>query len=108
MAVSLGAQTKRHEAICSALMGISSGRTRVIDMTYALNDHSPAWPGDLHPFEAVVNASPEKQGYLTRKFTMLEHYGTHMDAPAHFPPGKATIDQIPVRQMFGPAVVIDI
>jgi kynurenine formamidase len=90
------------------LLGIPSGQTQVIDMTYALNDHSPAWPGDLHPFEAVVNASPEKQGYFTRKFSMLEHYGTHTDAPAHFPPGKATIDQIPVRQMFGPAVVIDI
>src|SRR5579864_2111152 len=61
MAVSLGAQTKRHEAICSALMGISSGRTRVVDMTYALNDHSPAWPGDAHPFEAVTNASPAKE-----------------------------------------------
>ncbi|HVB35676.1 MAG TPA: cyclase family protein [Candidatus Acidoferrales bacterium] len=108
MAVSLGAQTKKHEAICGALLGISSGRTRVVDMTYALNDHSPAWPGDTHPFEAVVNATPAKEGYFTRKFTMLEHYGTHMDAPAHFPPGKETLDQIPIQRFFGPAEVIDI
>jgi len=39
---------------------------------------------------------------------MLEHYGTHLDAPAHFPPGKTTVDQIPVKQLFGPAVVIDV
>ncbi|HEV2314835.1 MAG TPA: cyclase family protein [Candidatus Acidoferrales bacterium] len=108
LAVSLGAQPKKHEAICSALMGISSGRTHVVDMTYALNDHSPAWPGDVHPFEAVVNATPAKEGYFTRKFTMLEHYGTHMDAPAHFPPGKETLDQIPIQKFFGPAEVIDI
>ena len=108
MAVSLSAQTKKHEAICSALMGISSGRTRVIDMTYAINDHSPAWPGDTHPFTAVVLATPAKDGYFTRKFTMLEHYETHMDAPAHFPPGKETIDQIPIQKFFGPAEVIDI
>ncbi|MHB8486385.1 MAG: cyclase family protein [Candidatus Acidiferrales bacterium] len=108
MAVSLGAQTKKHKAICSALMGISSGRTHVVDMTYALNDHSPAWPGDAHPFEAVTNASPAKEGYFTRKITMLEHYGTHMDAPAHFPPGKETLDQIPIQKFFGPAEVIDI
>lgn len=90
------------------LMGIPSGQTQVIDLTHALNDHSPAWPGDVHPFEAVINASPEKQGYFTRRFSMLEHYGTHIDAPAHFAPGKPTVDQIPVRQLFGPAVVIDI
>ena len=39
---------------------------------------------------------------------MLEHYGTHLDAPAHFPPGKTTVDQIPVKQLFGPAVVMDV
>jgi kynurenine formamidase len=39
---------------------------------------------------------------------MLEHYGTHLDAPAHFPPGKTTVDQIRVKQLFGPAVVIDV
>ena len=39
---------------------------------------------------------------------MLEHYGTHVDAPAHFPPGKTTVDQIPAKQLFGPAVVIDV
>jgi len=31
-----------------------------------------------------------------------------MDAPAHFPPGKITVDEIPVTHFFGPAVVIDV
>jgi kynurenine formamidase len=31
-----------------------------------------------------------------------------MDAPAHFPPGTETVDQIPARKFFGPAVVIDV
>src|SRR4029077_3377554 len=33
---------------------------------------------------------------------------THLDAPAHFPPGRATVEQIPVKQLFGPAVVLDV
>ncbi len=90
------------------LRGIPSGKTRVIDLTYALNATSPAWPGDVEPFKATINASPEKDGYFTRKFAMLEHFGTHMDAPAHFPPGKLTIDQIPISHFFGPAVVLDV
>jgi len=87
---------------------ISSGRTRVIDLSYAINDKLVPWPGDTRWFEAQVNASVEKNGYFTRSFWMLEHYGTHLDAPIHFPPGKTPVDQIPVKQFFGPAVVLDV
>src|SRR5437867_13160324 len=90
------------------LENIATGKTRVIDLTYALSDKLVPWPGDAKAFEAQVNATVEKNGYFTRSFWMLEHYGTHMDAPAHFPPGKTTVDQIPVKQLFGPAVVIDV
>jgi kynurenine formamidase len=31
-----------------------------------------------------------------------------MDAPAHFPPGKATVDQISPDNLIGPAVLIDV
>src|SRR5579864_762583 len=92
----------------SMLEGISTGKTRLIDLSYAINDKLVQWPGDEKFFEAKVNASVEKNGYFTRSFWMLEHYGTHLDAPAHFPPGKITVDQIPVKQLFGPAVVIDV
>lgn len=92
----------------SMLDGIASGKTRVLDLSYAINDKLVPWPGDEKFFEARVNATVEKNGYFTRSFWMLEHYGTHLDAPAHFPPGKATVDQIPVKQLFGPAVVIDV
>src|SRR5467141_1225752 len=92
----------------SMLEGVPSGKTRVLDLSYAINDKLVPWPGDEKVFEAKVNASIEKNGYFTRSFWMLEHYGTHLDAPAHFPPGKTTVDQIPVKQLFGPAVVIDV
>jgi kynurenine formamidase len=65
------------------------------------------WPGDAKWFEAKINATVEKNGYFTRSFWMLEHYGTHLDAPVHFPPGKMTVDEIPPRKLFGPAVVLD-
>ena len=90
------------------LDGITSGRTRIVDLSYAINDKQVPWPGDEKMFEAKVNASIEKNGYFTRSFWMLEHYGTHLDAPAHFPPGKTTVDQIPAKQFFGPAVVLDV
>jgi kynurenine formamidase len=88
--------------------GIPGGKTHVLDLSYAINDKLVAWPGDEKYFEAKINATIEKNGYFTRSFWMLEHYGTHLDAPAHFPPGKATIDQIPANKFFGPAVLLDV
>lgn len=91
----------------SMLEGISTGKTRVLDLSYAISDKLVPWPGDEKWFEAKVSATIEKNGYFTRSFWMLEHYGTHLDAPAHFPPGEITVDQIPVKQLFGHAVVLD-
>ncbi|HYL64187.1 MAG TPA: cyclase family protein [Candidatus Methylomirabilis sp.] len=92
----------------NVLEGVPSGKTRVIDLSYAINDKLVPWPGDAKWFEAKVNATVEKDGYFTRSFWMLEHYGTHLDAPVHFPPGKMTVDEIPSRKLFGPAVVLDV
>ena len=87
---------------------IFAGKIRVLDLSYSINEKLVPWPGDEKWFEAKVNASIEKHGYFTRSFWMLEHYGTHLDAPAHFPPGKATVDEIPAKQLFGPAAVLDV
>jgi kynurenine formamidase len=92
----------------SMLQGIPAGKTRVIDLSYAINDKLVPWPGDEKYFEAKINATIEKNGYFTRSLWMLEHYGTHLDAPAHFPPGKATVDQITANKFFGPAVLLDV
>jgi kynurenine formamidase len=101
-------QSKKTVSPQSWLRGVSDGSTRVVDMTYAINGKLPAWPGDDRTFEAKVVATPEKDGYFARSFWMLEHYGTHMDAPAHFPPGTEYLDQIPVEHLFAPAVVVDV
>jgi kynurenine formamidase len=102
--MTLHAQNPQKDGV---LEGVPSGKTRVIDLSYAINDKLAPWPGDTRWFEAKVNATVEKNGYFTRSFWMLEHYGTHLDAPIHFPPGKITVDEIPATKLFGPAVVLD-
>src|ERR1700686_2120506 len=92
----------------SMLEGIPSGKTRVIDLSFRINDKLVPWPGDEKWFEGPANGPMAKNGYFTRSFWMLEHYGTHLDAPAHFAPGKATVDQIPPNKLFGPAVLLDV
>jgi kynurenine formamidase len=103
--ITTSAQTTQKSGV---LEGIASGKTRVVDLSYAINDKLVAWPGDPKVFEAKVNGTVEKDGYFTRSFWMLEHYGTHLDAPAHFPPGKTTVEKIAPEKFFGPAVVLDV
>jgi len=98
-------QTASHKP---ALDEIASGKTRVIDLSYAISDKMVPWPGDAKAFEAKANATVEKNGYFTRSFWMLEHYGTHMDAPAHFPPGTTTVDKIAPEKFVAPEVVLDV
>lgn len=101
-------ELKDHTGVTDTLDAISWERVRLVDMTYAIDDKLPKWPGDNRGFEATSVGTPQKDGYFSRSFWMLEHYGTHMDAPAHFPPGKDTLDRIPIERFFGRAVVIDV
>lgn len=81
----------------------------VVDLTHKLNDHSPNWEGtEQSPFQARELGNIEKDGYYSRMFTTQEHYGTHLDAPAHFARGMWTVDQIPAERLVRPLVVLNV
>jgi kynurenine formamidase len=90
------------------LAGIHAGRTRVLDLSYAISEKLTAWPGSERAFSAEPTTTLARDGYFSQRFCVLEHYGTHMDAPVHFPPGRTPVDKIPPERLFGPAVVIDV
>jgi len=82
---------------------------RVIDLTHPLNDSSPNWEGTTEsPFQARELGNIDRDGYYSRVFSTQEHYGTHMDAPAHFAAEAWTIDQIPAERLVRPLVVMDV
>jgi kynurenine formamidase len=81
----------------------------VIDLTHPLNDRSPNWEGTAQsPFEAREFGNIERDGYYSRIFSTQEHYGTHLDAPAHFAAGAWTVDQIPADRLVRPLVILDV
>jgi len=51
---------------------------------------------------------PDEEAWAIERIQLITHNGTHLDAPIHFPPGTTTVDQIPAKQLFGPAVVVDV
>lgn len=81
----------------------------VIDLTHTLNDHSPNWEGtEQSPFRAEELGNLERDGYYSRTFSTQEHYGTHLDAPAHFAADAWTVEQIPVERLVRPLAVLNV
>ena len=77
-----------------------------------------------HPFDAATVYWPTAEGfklstdfegmtdkgyfYSAYKYSAAEHGGTHLDAPIHFAQGRHTVDQIPLEQLMGSGIVIDV
>ncbi len=83
---------------------------RVVDMTHAFGQDTVYWPGNQR-FTWERTAWGLSEGgywYTSADFAAAEHGGTHIDAPIHFAEGRRTLDQIPVDQLMGPAIVIDL
>ncbi len=47
------------------------------------------------------------EGRQTRKIVLGSHTGTHIDAPAHFIPGGATIEKTPLNILVGKAYIVE-
>lgn len=81
----------------------------VIDLAHAINSQVPTYElSDKPAFQAKTVASVEKDGYFAREISLPEHFGTHLDAPAHFARGLWTVDQIPAERFFSPLIVLDV
>ncbi len=81
-----------------------------IDLSYPFDSTTIYWP-TAQPFRLeVVSAQRAAAGfyYAANNLSAAEHGGTHLDAPVHFAEGKHTTDQIPLAQLMGPAIVVDV
>ncbi len=85
-------------------------RATWVDLTYDFDSTTVYWP-TAKPFRLeVVSAQRTPAGYYyaANNIAAAEHGGTHLDSPVHFAEGKHTTEQIPLSQLVGPAVVIDV
>lgn len=80
---------------------------KVIDLTHPITPDMPVYPGTEKPVFTQAN-SYEKDGFKETKISMFTHTGTHMDPPAHLYAGRTTLDQFPIDQFIGRALVIDV
>jgi arylformamidase len=80
---------------------------RAVDLTHAFGNGMPVFPGLPEPaFEPIANV--EDDGYAMTSYRMLNHIGTHVDAPAHQIAGGDTLDEIGLERLVTDAVTIDV
>jgi kynurenine formamidase len=95
-------------ASASSALDLSNGRW--VDLTHPFSEETIYWPtADGFEKETVFEGETEGGYYYSAfNYRAAEHGGTHLDAPVHFAKGRRTADQIPIEQLLGPAVVINV
>lgn len=71
-------------------------------------DNTPVYPGNAPPKFTSLLSFDKGDNLTLSALEMGNHTGTHIDAPLHFVKSGATIDQIPVSKLTGPALVIEV
>jgi kynurenine formamidase len=83
---------------------------RVVDLTYAFDENTVYWPtAQSFKLETDFEGMTDKgYFYSAYRYSAAEHGGTHLDSPVHFAKGHYTVDKLPLQQLMGAAVVIDV
>lgn len=108
----------RTQALLKLASDVASGAIRVIDLTQILSEDTPVLVlppqfGQCAPFSQQEISRYDERGvaWYWSNFTVVEHTGTHFDAPVHWVSGANlpdnSVDKLPVRDFIAPAVVLD-
>jgi len=87
-----------------------AGEAQWIDLTHDLSAEAVFWP-TAKPFAMTTDFEGQTDKgyyYSAYSFATAEHGGTHIDAPVHFAEGRHHVNEIPLEQLIGDAVVIDV
>jgi len=78
-----------------------------IDISLPIKPDMLLYPGDRPPLLRRLSSLELGDLLTSSELSIGCHVGTHVDAPAHFCRGGATIDQLSIRHFVGPAIVVE-
>ncbi len=83
---------------------------RWVDLTHEFSFETLYWPtADGFALEAEFKGiTPGGYFYSANRYRASEHGGTHLDSPIHFARDRKTVEQLPLDQLTGTAVVVDV
>jgi arylformamidase len=80
---------------------------RIYDVSVPLAAGMTTYPGDP-PFAIETAQRFGDSPYELSLVSLSTHTGTHVDAPSHFVPGGASVDQLPLEILLGKARVVEL
>jgi kynurenine formamidase len=82
----------------------------IVDLSHPYDAQTIFWPTESGFVLEKEHDEQTEKGYYYRsnRFSSPEHGGTHIDAPAHFAKDGETVDAIPLDQLIGRAVMVDV
>jgi kynurenine formamidase len=94
-------------SIPASVLAQSASFSKVVDLTHTLVPDFPTFFGPPQ-LEIETIKTFEKDHYQVFRWHLVEHTGTHMDAPFHFAPEGLSADKLDPAVLVVPLVVIDI
>lgn len=81
--------------------------TRLYDLSIPTGVGTPAWP-TYEPLQVKYFKRLSANGANGQIITTSNHVGTHLDGPLHFDTKGCDIASIPLADLYGPGVVVDL
>jgi kynurenine formamidase len=111
IALVIGVAVAIHESNAVAqkrTAGVPAGT--IVDLSYPFDASTVYWPtAETFQLEKDFEGITEQGYYYSAyRYSAAEHGGTHIDAPVHFAEGRNTVDEIPLEQLMGPGIVVDV
>lgn len=81
--------------------------SNVVDLTHPITADFPTFLGEPQ-LEIEAMYSLDEGGFNMNRWHLVEHTGTHIDAPIHFSENGADASAVPVEQLVVPLAVVSI
>jgi len=78
-----------------------------IELTHPVHARMPVWPDSAAPRISQECEIDENCPVRVSWLSLGAHTGTHLDAPAHFLPDGAMVEDLSLEDLIGPAWVVD-
>lgn len=93
----------------TAMPAVAAPRSfsKVVDLTHTLSPDFPSFFG-IAGIELQREKDIKKDGYNLNWWRVIEHAGTHLDAPLHFSDAGASVDKIDPETLVVPLAVVDV
>jgi kynurenine formamidase len=100
-----GASASAEPTLAQAYATIAS--KRFVDLTHAFAPGIPHWKG-FSDERLTLLYNEKEHGFTAHEFCHVGQWGTHVDPPSHFHAKLKSVDEIDLKDMLMPLVVLDV